>query len=159
MAFTLAQLQLIKAEIVVDPALNGQPNTADGAFEIAQMLNTIAVPDFTVWRTNVPTADCKKAMSWTEFIGRSAGERDAWQFMIANGTLNAGDTNVRQGVQDIFSGPQGLVSRTNLLNIAKRLARRIERVLATGVGSSASPATMGFEGTISFGDVLAARAL
>ena len=107
MALTTAQQATLKAAIEADATLNAFPSTLDGAFAIAALLNLPASPDFWVWRTNVPTADCKKAMVWTEFIARSVGERDAWQFMLSNGIINAADINVRQGIQDIFSGPGG----------------------------------------------------
>jgi hypothetical protein len=39
----------------------------------------------------------------------------------------------------------------------KRLASRVEQLFATGTGSDAVPATLGFEGPISVNDVEAAR--
>ena len=149
----------LKADIIADPVLNAIPNTDDGAFQIAAVYNALAVPDYIVWRTSVPTADCKKAAVWTEFIGRNAGERDAWIFMLSNGFINAAEANVRQGIQDIFSGVSGATSRANLLAIVKRKATRGEKVLATGLGTDASPSTMSFEGTLSYQDILTARNL
>lgn len=159
MALTLEQLQLIKSEINSDPTLSSKPLTPDGSFEIAVELNKLAAPAFYVWKTDVPTKECKKAMVWTEYIARSSGEREAWQFMLSNGTINAADVNVRQGIADIFSGPGGAQTRTNLLAIGKRQATRCEKVLAGGTGSEASPATMSFEGLLSYQDVEAARRL
>src|SRR3972149_1995219 len=127
---TQSQLLVLKNDILADPILSAYPNNSDGAFAIALAYNLGAVPDFIVWKTNVTTADCKKAMAWTEFIGRSAGEREAWQFMLSNGFINAADVNVRQGIVDIFSGPSGLGSRTNLVAIAKRKATRAEKLFA-----------------------------
>ena len=157
MTITSAQLQTIKADIAASGDLSIYPNTADGNFAIAALYNQPAAPAFIVWRTSVPTSDCKKAMIWTEFIGRSVGERDAWQFMLSNGYINAADPNVRQGILDIFSGAQGAQSRVALTAIAKRGATRLEKLLATGTGSDASPATMGAEGDISYADIEAAR--
>jgi hypothetical protein len=157
MALTTAQLTTLKTDILNDPVLNAFPNNSDGAFEIAKAYNVQASPSFYVWRTNVPTKDCKTATVWTEYIGRSQGERDAWQFMLSNGILNAADTNVRQGIQDIFSGPSGANTRAALTAIGKRLATRAEKLFSTGTGSEASPATMGFEGSLSYQDVELAR--
>jgi hypothetical protein len=98
-------------------------------------------------------------MVWTEFIGRSAGERDAWQFMLSNGFINAADANVRQGIQDIFSGPGGAGSRASLVQIAKRSATRAEKLFAIGTGTDVSPGTMVIEGSLGFQDVQAAREL
>lgn len=153
MALTAAQLTTLKNDIAADPAFASVPHNSDGAFLVAAAYNLPASPDFTVWKTDVPTSQCKQAMVWTEFIGRSAGEREAWQFMLSNGTINASDANVRQGILDIFSGAQGATSRSNLTAIAKRLATRAEKLFATGTGSNASPATMAFEGSLSYQDV------
>lgn len=154
---TAAQKVVVKADITANSDLNSQPNSSDGNFEIARLYNLLAAPIFRVWRTNVSTAEVKKAISWTEFIGRTAGERDAFALMISNHIVNSSDPNVRGGFSDIFSGPSGLTSRTNLTNVSKRDSTRIEKVLATGTGSEAVPATMGFEGGISGFDVEDAR--
>jgi hypothetical protein len=158
MALTTAQLQALKAEILADAALNAQPNNSDGAFFIAAELNKLASPAFIVWRTNVPTADIKKAVVWTEYIARSQGERDAFVLINSNFIVNAADANVRQGFADIFSGVTGATTRANLTALAKRSATRAEKVLATGTGTDATPAVMGFEGELSYQDVQAARA-
>jgi hypothetical protein len=158
MALTTEQKATLKAAILADPTLNAFPNTSDGDFDLAVYLsNTLASPAFRVWRSDVPTADVKKAIVWTEYIGRSVGERGAFELMISNGIINASDVNVRQGIQDCFSGPSGAGTRTNLTNISKRDANLIEKILATGTGSDASPGTMTFVGTISGDDVASAR--
>ena len=156
---TTTQLQALKADITADPVLNAYPKNSDGAWAIAQAYNLEASPVFIVWKTDVPTSECKKAMVWTEYIGRSVGERDAWVFMLSNGTINAADPNIRQGIADIFSGPGGASSCVALLAIAKRNATRAEKLFATGTGLDASPATMTFEGTLSYQEVMNAWAL
>ena len=153
---TTEQLQALKADIAADPAFEEVVHNSDGAFFIASIYNLTADPAFTVWKTDVPTAECKTGMMWTEYIGRSAGERDAWKFMLANGTINAADVNIRQGIADVFSGPQGAMTRANLLAIAKRFATRAEKLFAVGAGTDASPATMGFEGTLSYQNIMLA---
>lgn len=159
MTLTSAQLTALKNDILADQVLSQIPNTPDGAFQIAAAYNLVASPDYWVWRTSVPTSECKKAMVWTEFVGRSQGERDAWQFMLSNGVINAADANIRQGILDIFSGAQGATSRANLTAISRRLATRGEKLFATGTGSTASPATMSAEGNVTYQDVLNARSL
>ena len=154
---TTAQNVTLKAAILADPVLNAIPNTFDGAFAIADALNLLATPTFIVWRTNVPTSDVKKAVVWTEYVGRSVGEQGAFSLMISNGIIDASQINVRQGIQDIFSGPSGLNSRTALTAISKRSATKVEKILATGTGTDAIPAVMGFEGNISPQDTYAAR--
>lgn len=157
MALTSQQKTTLKAHIDASGDLNVFPNNSDGAFAIAALLNLPSAPAFIVWRTDIPTSDVKKAIVWTEYIGRSAGERDAFVLMTSNGIVNAADANNRQGFLDIFSGPSGAVSRANLTALAKRTATRGEAVLATGTGSDASPGTLTFQGAISFADVQDAR--
>lgn len=158
MALTAAQLLTLKNDILADPILNAFPANSDGAFAIADLYNVQASPAFTVWKTSVATSECKKAMVWTEFIGRSVGERDAWTFMLSNGFINPADSNVRQGILDIFSGATGATSRANLTALGKRLATRSEKLFSTGTGSDATPATMAVEGRLSYQDILTARA-
>jgi hypothetical protein len=156
---TQAQLLTLKNDIIADPVLNAYPNNEDAAYAIAMVYNLQAIPDFTVWKTNIPTEVVKQGTVWTEFIGRSAGERDAFMFMLSNGWINAADLNIRQGISDIFSGPNGAGTRANLIAIAKRLATRVEKLFATGTGTNASPATMTFEGNLSYRVVFEARNL
>jgi hypothetical protein len=156
---TVAQLQALKADINADPELSVIPNSSDGNYAIAQAYNAQANPAFTVWQTGIDTANVKKAVVWTEFIGRSQGERDAFRLMIQDGTINAADPNVRSGFNDIFSGPSGATTRANLLALAKRLSTRGEKLFATGTGSDADPATMTFEGNLTHFDVAQARDL
>lgn len=163
MALTAAQLQTLKADIASDPALSSLPNNSDGNFAIAAAYNLPASPAWVVWRTQVPTKDCKKATVWTEYIARSQGERDAWQFMLSNGILDASDPNVRQGILDIFSGPGGATTRAALTAVAKADATRAQKLFSSGTGSTASPATMAANVseffTLSYSDVGDARNL
>jgi hypothetical protein len=162
---TPAQHILVKADILADPVLNAFPNNSDGAFDIAAVYNVTAVPDFWVWRTFVSQAECvgeasvdATNWSWTIYIGRSQGERDGWREMFADtGGINPSHANIRQGLADIFSGAGGAAQRTHLLAIARRKATRIEKLLATGTGTTAVPATMGFEGPVGYADILTAR--
>lgn len=157
---TTSQLVTLKNDIAADGVLNAIPNTSDGGAAIAVLYNLPASPVYRVWRTDIPVKDVKLGVVWTEYIGRSAGEQNAFTFMLLNGTLNAADANIRQGIIDIFSGPSGSQTRTNLTNLAKRDATRLEKLFATGTGSEASPATMAVnvEGLLPVQDVLTARA-
>lgn len=155
---TQSQALLLKAAINADPALSSQPQTSDGAFAIATAFNLVSIPAFIVWATNVSTAAMKRAVAWTELIARSIGERDALVFMLSDGFINGADLNIRQGIQDVFSGPGGAVSRAAIIVILKRAATRGEAALATGAGTDASPGTMTFEGNLGYRDIEQARA-
>lgn len=150
MALTNAQLTTLAADIEADPALAAIPKTTDGAFAVAAEYNKLASPDFYVWRTDVPTSDVKKAIVWTEYVGASinAGDRDGFNLMISNGIVDASNVNVRAGIAEIFKNATG--TRDALVAIAKRLAKRAEKLFATGGdGAQATPATMTFEGNLS----------
>jgi hypothetical protein len=169
MALTTAQLTALKNDIAVDPVLSLKPNTSDGAFDIAAAYNALADPDFWVWRTNVTKSELTNStgpdgttFTWAGngFITRSAGEQAAWGELFASGSIDASKANVRQAFVDIFSGTgNAAANRTHLNAVARRKASRLEKLFATGTGSTASPAVMGYEGTVSGDDVQAARSL
>ena len=171
MPLTAAQKVTLKADILADPTLSAFPNNDDGAFAIADAYNALASPDYWVWRTSVPKNEFTQnagpdgtTFTWTGngFITRSQGERDAWRELFnASGAVNASLANVRQAFQDIFSGAQAeaVNNRAHIAAVARRKASRVEKLFATGTGSTGSPALMGFEGTITFQDVSSARNL
>lgn len=170
MALTSAQKTTLKADIIADPAFNGLPNNSDGAFVIAVAYNLPAAVDFWVWRTSVGKHELVQATGRTGttfiwngvgFIGRSQGEISAWAELF-NSTLacNPSLPNVRQAFLDIFSGTgNAALNRTHLDVVARRKATRAEKLFSSGLGldTSAGAATMGYEGTLSYQDVEAAR--
>jgi len=161
---TASQLTVLKADILADPVLSAYPQTADGLQAIAAAYNVNAAPAFWVWRTRITEEEIVgeaspdgTLWSWPAYISRSAGEQNCWSRMFAKTEgINASRPNVRQGLADIFSGPSGVAQRTHLLAIGRRLSTRAEKLFATGTGSTASPGTMTFEGTITVSDVIAA---
>lgn len=168
MSLTPAQNATLKADIIADGTLNAQPMNSDGAFAIAAAYNLQAAPDFWVWRTSVTkseivqkTSQDSTVFAWTGtgFITRSVGEQAAWRELFENGACNPSLPNTRQAFQDIFSGgtAPAPANRTHLLAVARRKATRIEKLFATGTGSTASPAAMVIEGSISYQDAEAAR--
>lgn len=168
---TSAQLATLKADILADPAFNSVPQGSDEAFTIAAAYNLPAVPDFWVFRTAVSKAEYVQTTSvdgttfnWTGtgFITRSPGEQAAWRELFNDsGLCNPSLASVRQAFQDIFSGAvaPAPANRTHLATISRRKATRAEKLYATGTGSTASPATMVFEGALSYLDVQNAREL
>lgn len=166
MSFTTAQLQTWKADIIAR-GIQAQPEAT-----IAATYNANASPDFNVWRSSITEAEIVSTAdqssnfwSWTAYIARSQGERDAWGRMFAiDGSVNPSLANVRQGVNDIFSGSQNSApaQRTFLLNKSRRLATVLEKLLADtsgGNGAAATPAMLTFEGAVTVFDVQAALAV
>lgn len=168
MGLTPSQLTALKADILADPVLSAQPQNSDGAFAIAAAYNLTVTPDFWVWRTRVSKNEITQQTSqdgtdfnWTGtgFITRSQGERDAWRELFDGGQVNPSLANVRTAFQDIFSGgtPPAPANRAHLLAVARRKATRAEKLFASGTGSTATPATMSFEGSLNYQDVQEAR--
>ena len=171
MALTTAQLQTLKTDITVTKAATsyqGQTllqwwNAGDDT-TLAQFYQQPASPDFWVWKTAVSKDELVNSVgpegttfNWSGngFITRSAGEQAAWeQIFSVSGTVDASKANVRQAFQDIFSGTGNAAdNRTHLAAVARRRATYGEALYATGTGSTASPATLTFEGVISATDV------
>jgi hypothetical protein len=169
MALTTAQLATLKAYIAADGALNAQPNNNVGNSIIAVTLNGVASPDFWVWRTSVTkdelvgsTSADGTTFNWTGtgYITRSQGERDAFrEIFAAGGACNPSLPSVRTAFTDIFSGATAPApaNRTHLVTVSRRKALVIEKLFSSGTGSTASPATMGREGTITPDDIEQAR--
>jgi hypothetical protein len=168
---TPAQLTTLKADIAGNPTLSSKPLNDDGAQAIADFYNALALPAFWVWRTKVTKGDYVNGtsvdgttFSWagTGYITRAQGERDAWvQMFDSTGAVNPSQANVRTAFSDIFSGATAPApaNRTHLTTVSRRQVTVAEKLFATGTGSTAAPATMGFEGPVSGADVSQARAV
>jgi hypothetical protein len=156
---TPSQQATLKAYIAADPILSAQPMTMGGAYFIAEVLNAIASPAFIVWKTNVPIADTGQAFNGAEWAGMTTANHTRLQTVaqyLAQG-YSAALSDIRAMFNDIWSGAGGTITRANLLALWKRSALLGEKVLATGAGSDASPAVMGYEGLLSPDDIAAAR--
>jgi hypothetical protein len=153
---TTAQLTAIKNEIVSDPVLNAYPMNSDGNFAIAAALNAPAIPDFIVWRTAVTVDEImNNGFIWTAVDVLTTGKARIWEWMTKLGSINPSKANVRQGLVDAFGSGSAMASA--IVPYLKRLASRVEKLLAVGTGTTASPATMTFEGPLSYQDVEQAR--
>lgn len=75
------------------------------------------------------------------------------------GGYNAALPDIRAMFNDIWSGAGGTSTRNALLVLWKRLARRGEKLYASGTGTDTVPSTLTFEGPISATDVSNARNL
>jgi hypothetical protein len=180
MPLTPAQLSTLKTHIAANTNqvlyggvltnINAVPNNSDGNLAIADWYNLTASPDFWVWRTSVEKKEVTTQVSvdgttftWAGngFISRSVGELECWnQLFNSSLTCNPSLPNVRQAFTDIFSGTgNAAANRTHLLASGRRKATFTEKMFATGTGSTASPATMSFEGGVTASEIDAARNL
>lgn len=165
MALTPQQLQALKADIASDPALASKPMTSGAALEIAAAYNAAASPAFKVWRSSVSrteiynkTSDDGTTWSWTFYKSQSVVEQNAWTQMFMGDQADFSQANLRAGIAVIFTAASA-VNAAHALAIGKRSATRAEKLFSTGAGSAGSPATMGFEGSITSEQVQQAREL
>lgn len=156
MAFTQEQKDIIKADILANPDLSALPETGDGSDAIANLYNLPASPDYIVWRTNVPVEEImSNGFVWTAVDSLTVGKARIWDWMTRVGFVNPSKSNVRQGIADCFGAASAMVA--GILPHCKRKATRLEKLLATGAGTDASPSIMSFEGTVSYWDIERAK--
>lgn len=160
---TPAQMATLKSHINASNDLNIFPNSNDGNFEIAARLNLNASPNFFVWKTSVEVSEImQNGFDWTRVDNLTVGKARIMEWMMLTGTINPYRANVRAGILATFSVAADLNTRVAIFTHFQRLATRIEKLLATGAGTASNdqgigPATMSFEGPISYDDVEAAR--
>lgn len=179
MSLTNAQKTTLKTHIAanvntvlynnVTTAINLVPNNGDGNQLISEWYALNFSPDFWVWRTSVSKAELTQSTSvdattfnWTGtgFITRTVGEQTAFRELFdGQGFCNPSLPSVRTAFSDIFSGATAPApaNRTHLVTVARRKANNVEKLYAVGTGSTAVPAVMIYEGTISGDDIEAAR--
>ena len=160
MALTTEQRATLKAFVEADPELSLVPHTYDGAFGIAISLAEIAAPDFIVWRTSVTQDEItQNGFDWSQADNLSVGQARIWEWLFDNSgsAMNPSKINVRAGVSECWKGTAAKVAvATAVFGHCKRPANILEKLLATGTGTDASPATMSVEGSLSYGEVYAA---
>lgn len=155
-----AQLTILKAGILAetDPVFVGY-RTAGSTGAMADWY-CLADPVFVTWKTNVPLNQVGDNMVGTEFAGLSTLNATRLQTIAqySPAGINPSTADRRAFFDDVFSGAGGVLTRAKLLILWKRFALRGEKLFATGTGTDAAPATLGYEGRITNSDVLAALA-
>lgn len=148
-----SQQQTLKAYIQTDPVLSTIVNNEDGAAAIATIINTIATPDFIVWKTSVSTSEImNNGFVWSTVDGMTNGKARIWEWMSSLGTINPSKANIRQGLADAFGAATAMAN--SIAPHLKRPATVLEKIFATGgVGTTASPSTLVVDGQISYQEV------
>lgn len=153
--FTTAQKQALKAAINADSTLATQAAASD--FEsVANALNLPSSPAFIVWRTSVTRKEILRdpAYDWTRVDNLSVGKARIWDSMFIDGPIDASQANIRAGVAAVWVGTSAdLAVQAAVLQKCKRTAFRVEKVLATGTGSDATPGLLTFEGSVTVFDI------
>ena len=155
MALTTAQKQTIAAYIASKPEWAVMPKNSDTAYFIAQELNKDDVVPYIVWRTNVdPNEIMRNGLDWTRVDNLSVGKARIWDWMTSLGSLNPSKANIRAGIDATWVGTAAdLAVRAVVYTHCKRQATVVEKLLATGLGTDASPSIMGYESPISYQEV------
>lgn len=177
---TPAQNAIIKAYIESIPALNNAPVDGDGLGIIRDALNAPAAPEFYAWRTTTPYADVSNAIAWsaltpadtpdgsTIYMNRAilcqAKQMNIQTLIQGRESIASNKPNIRAGLQDaltaIPSGVGGAAVGGGWVAVKTAMTRTVsvvEKLLATGTGSAASPADLGFEGALDNNAVDTAR--
>lgn len=164
---TTQQAAAIKAHILASPDLDALPNTADGAFAIADLLNLPASPNHFIWAPESTTVNTimSNGFVWTFVNSLGVGKARIWEWMKDTGTINGGQPNVRAGILEAFAGgpAEPTAMRLAVLGHLQRSAKRIEKLFATGAGTTTTdqavgPATTTWtRGNIGYQDVYEAR--
>lgn len=145
---TPQQTATLKALVAADPTAAQLAAVADDQ-GLADWLNT---PIATiVWRTDVSIdAIMRNGIDWARVDNLSVGKARIWDWMGRLGVLDCSRASVRAGIDATWVGTTAdLAVRATVYGHCKRPASRAEAALATGTGTDASPATMGWEGVLS----------
>lgn len=157
---TTQQQTALRNDILADPALSALPPSPDNAFAIADAYNLAASPEWVVWRSSVTQDEImQNGFDWTRVDNLSVGKARIWAWMFDNEShsCNPSKPNVRAGIDATWVGTaQDLAQRAAVYVHCKRASTRIEKLLSTGTGTTNSPATMGYEGTVNYLDVMSA---
>ncbi len=124
---------------------NGQKNTLRTAIQneaalasalavrddttIANYCNAAASPVQKLWKPTYLADDLFQATVLTEYIARSAAERQAYDLLVTIGTMDPTKNKLRSGIADIFSGASNSTSRAAILNDMTRNATWCEQKL------------------------------
>lgn len=185
MALTTAQAQTLNAAILAAPDLSAIPNTVDGAYEVARLLNLPSSPVVNAWATNAPVAAVLDAVNWAQYtpsdtidgtaaytnrlLAIQTKQMNLQNMLVGRDTLDASKANVRAGLRDAVTGvPAGAAGGNvnpggangiTVLNALLRNTTRGEAILAAGEATTGAVTAklLGYEGALSYQDIEAAR--
>ena len=127
-SLTPAQKVTLKAAILAEAPLAAAVAIRDDT-AISVYCNTAANPAQKAWREAVPARDIFDATVLTEYIARSAAERQGYDLMLSMQTVDASRARIRSAVVDIFSGATNSTSRALVLNAMTENATWCEQKL------------------------------
>lgn len=152
---TAPQMQTLKALAAADQTAAGYMATADDVALAAWYNEPTA---YVIWHPAVTPErwDDHMMQGITQMDGLTVGKRDTL-FVVMGRTRDCRDQNVRTSIDDL-TGTQNTLKGV-LQAACKRVATRAEQALSTGAGTTASPGTAAWVGTLSYGVVSMIRSV
>ena len=151
----IATLTALRAKVVLDAAANTLLQAGDPT-GLRAYLNALSSPAYIVWRTLVSQDEIMlNGFDWARVDNLSVGKARVWTWLFDNAekSLNPSKTNVRAGIDQTWVGTQAdLDVRAAVYVHCKRTATAAEKLLSSGTGTTAVPATMTLEGELSDSD-------
>lgn len=158
MALTPEQLQTFRAALYAetDPEFVGY-REAGLAQPMTEWYNRPANPPKVVWKTRLELEEItSNGFDWVRVDNLSVGKARIWEWMFGgeDKSINPSKPNIRAGIAEVWKGTAAdLAVQATVLQHCKRGTSRIEALFAVGVGTTESPATMGFEGLLTEMDI------
>jgi hypothetical protein len=119
---------------------------------MAELYN--APSTFIVWRSVMTPAEARDAIAGGDGLAQldnlTAGKRDSLLWVL-EGDTEPSNAAQRAAIESLC-GTQNTL-KAAILAAQKRAATKAEQVFASGTGTTQSPGTLGWEGTLSFYDV------
>jgi len=151
---TGAMLTIVGNDIRARAAEMGWTGLDSGSYNvydpIALWYNQLASPEYIVWKTSVSWEDLMRtSMDWTRVDNLAVGKARIWEWLGRLGAFDPSEPNIRAGIDQAWVGTAAdLAVRAAIYTQCKRACKNIEKVFAVGNGTTASPATMGYEGVL-----------
>jgi hypothetical protein len=148
---TSAQQLTFRTDVKAQGGAIAAAYAAKNTDALASIYNALSSPAYWIWRASVTkdeyvsgTGPAATTFSWTAYIARTQGERDAFKEIFTNAAqaVNPSLVSVRQAFADIFSGAPGATTRTHMTDMSRKQASKFGQLYGTGTGSTVSPATV-----------------
>jgi hypothetical protein len=151
---TVQQYVALKAAALSDQTAAGYIAVADDQ-ALADWFNGDQ-PTFYVWRSMLSTDRSRSAVvkGATQLDALTVGKRDSLLWLLSE-AIDPSDAAVRAAIEDLCGSQNTL--KGALQAEFKRTATRAEKILASGTGTSAVPATLTYEGYVSAAEASTAR--
>lgn len=125
---TPAQLTTFKAAILANTGVAAE-RTGNNHIAIAAHYN--APGTGVVYRPVITAAELNTAVVWTEYATLTAVLQNCYQAMIAAGSVDGTNANIRAGFASIFAGTGAAATRANLIALAQRVPTKAEMIFTT----------------------------